>query len=157
MIEIDLSSFLRAFGIWVLARLNCACLQSLLKLSASFFQVPSVHQRNGDFKLARLLNFNKISINVLSFGTSINILPALPQNVLMCALLSLVSDFRRKEKAEPSPPSLPCEGVRGGKGSCDDCQSKNTAKSAGALLGRLSWCCIGYANRSRICCRNGSP
>lgn len=65
--------------------------------------VPSAYQHNGDFKLARLLKFNKISVNVLSFffGTSINLAVSpqntVSQNTVVCTVTQ-TSNFRGKEK-----------------------------------------------------------
>lgn len=70
------------------------------KVSQSFLLVPSAHQHNGDFKLARLLKFNKISIKVLSFsfGTSIKYPTLSSRNTLVC-VVTQTSNFRGKEKA----------------------------------------------------------
>lgn len=99
MIEIDLSSFLRAFGIWATSQAELSLPSEAFKLSKSFVLVPSAHQRNGDFKLARWLKFNKISINVLSFfiGTYIKYLVIFPRNTLVC-VVTQTSNFRGKEK-----------------------------------------------------------
>lgn len=91
------------------ARLGSWWPSEAFKLSESFVQVSGAHQHNGDFKLARLLKFNKISINVLSFffGTTIKCIAASLQNTVVC-IATQTSNFRGKEKETTMPPLPAC-------------------------------------------------
>lgn len=99
MTEIDLSSFLGHLGFGLQARRCCSLPSEAFRLSEGFLLVLSVHQHNGDFKLARLLKFSKISINVLSFSfrTSINELGVSLQSTPVCVVTQM-SNFRDREK-----------------------------------------------------------